>query len=179
MRWYLLRDGFLSYRAWIDRPRSLPESYRLLPEDRDRTTAFDREIPASFFAFNALRSFDLPQLLAVSQAEGLIVNPLDGDRERLLENVARGLLPRRVRVVSADEPGRRSGSSSEAFLARCEGARMYPTPQDERRDASDRGGRKTADPPDGLAGKLRISVVVRHERHGAVSKSGSPRSEIP
>ena len=105
LRWYLLRDGFLSYRAWIDRPRSLPESYRLMPEDRDRTTAFDREIPASFFAFDALRSFDLPQLLAASQAEGLIVNPLDGDRERLPETVARGLLPPRVRAVSAEEPG--------------------------------------------------------------------------
>ena len=104
LRWYVLRDGFLSYHAWIDRPRSLPESYRLLTEDRDRTTAFDREIPASFCAFNALRSFDLPQLLALSQSEGLIVNPLDGDRGRLLETTARGLLPRRVRVVSVDEP---------------------------------------------------------------------------
>ena len=96
LRWYVLRDGFLSYRAWIDRPRSMPESYRLLPEDRDRTTAFDREIPASFFAFNALRSFDLPQLLALSRTEALIVNPVDGDCERLAENVARGLLGRRA-----------------------------------------------------------------------------------
>ena len=70
LRWYLLRDGFLSYRAFLDRPKSLPASYRLLPEDRDRTTAFDREIPASFFAFDALRSFDLPQLLATSEARG-------------------------------------------------------------------------------------------------------------
>jgi hypothetical protein len=75
-----------------------------MPEDRDRTTSFDREIPASFFAFNALRSFDLPQLLAVSKAEGLIVNPLNGDRERLPAKLARGLLPPRVRSVSADEP---------------------------------------------------------------------------
>ncbi len=116
LQWYLLRDGFLSYRAWIERPRSLPESYRLLPEDRDRTTGFDREIPASFFAFNALRSFDLPQLLAVSQAEGLIVNPLNGDRERLLENVARGLLPGRVRAVCADEPGERVGEFLRGVL---------------------------------------------------------------
>ena len=70
LRWYLLRDGFLSYRAFLDRPKSLPASYRLLPEDRDRTTAFDREIPASFFAFDALRSFDLPQLLATSRGQG-------------------------------------------------------------------------------------------------------------
>ena len=156
-----------------------PQSYRLLPDDRDRTTGFDREIPSSFFAFNALRSFDLPQLFSLSQAEGLIVNPLDGDRECLVENVARGLLPGRVRAVCADEPGERIGEFLGGVLGAVRSARMYPTPQDERRDASDRGGRKTADPPDGLAGKLRISVVVRHERHGAVSKSGSPRSEIP
>jgi dienelactone hydrolase len=116
LRWYLLRDGFLSYRAWIDRPRSLPESYRLMPEDRDRTTAFDREIPASFFAFNALRSFDLPQLLAVSPAEGLIVNPLDGDRELLLAQVARGQLPRRVSAVSAEDPGQKVGDFVQGVL---------------------------------------------------------------
>src|SRR5204862_3658223 len=85
LRWYLLRDGFVSYRAFLDRPRSLPASYRLLPEDRDRTTAFDAEIPATYFAFDALSSFDLPQLLAASKAEGLIVNPLDGDRGLLTE----------------------------------------------------------------------------------------------
>src|SRR5262249_30204917 len=105
LRWYLLRDGFLSFRAFLDRPKSLPASYRLLPEDRDRTTAFDREVPASFFAFDALRSFDLPQLLAASQAEGLVVNPVDGDWGRLPEEAARVLVPPRVRVVSAEEPG--------------------------------------------------------------------------
>jgi hypothetical protein len=73
-------------------------------EDRDRLTAFDHEIPAAFFAFNALRSFDLPQLLYTSRADGLVVNPLDGDRERLPEHVARGLLRRRVPAVCADEP---------------------------------------------------------------------------
>jgi dienelactone hydrolase len=55
LRWYLLRDGFLSYPSWIDRPRSLAASYRLMPEDRNRTTAFDREIPAAFLAFKAQR----------------------------------------------------------------------------------------------------------------------------
>src|SRR5207237_4682804 len=105
LRWYLLREGFQSYRAFLDRPRSLPVSYRLLAEDRDRTTAFDREIPAAFFAFDALRSFDLPQLLATSRARGLIVNPRDGDRGRLPAEAARNLLPPGVRAVSAEEPG--------------------------------------------------------------------------
>ncbi len=116
LRWYLLRDGFLSYRAFIDRPRSLPLSYRLLPEDRDRTTAFDREIPATFFSFDALHSFDLPRLLAASQAEGLIVNAQDGDRERLPEAVVHSLLPPRVRAISTDEPGSRVREFLDAVL---------------------------------------------------------------
>jgi hypothetical protein len=105
LRWYMLRDGFVSYRAFVDRPKSLAASYRLMPEDRDRTTAFDREIPASFFAFDALRAFDLPQLLAASKAVGLVVNARDGDGARLPLETVRRLLPQRVRAVSADEPG--------------------------------------------------------------------------
>jgi dienelactone hydrolase len=122
LSWYVLRDGFVSYRAFIDRPRSLPASYRLLPEDRDRTTAFDREIPAAFFPFDALRCFDLPQLLATSHADGLIVNPLDGDRDRLPEAAARTILPARIRVVSADEPARSIGELFQAMLGNVKGA---------------------------------------------------------
>ena len=116
LRWYLLRDGFLSYRAWIDRPRSLHESYRLMREDRDRTTAFDHEIPASFFVFGALRSFDLPHLLAMSQAEGLIESAVDGDGQRLPENVARALLPPRVRTISVAAPAQNMGEFLRAVL---------------------------------------------------------------
>lgn len=116
LRWYLLRDGIVTFRAWIDRPRSLPESYRLLSDDRDRTTAFDREIPAWFFPFGALRSFDLPQLLATSPAAGLVVNPLDGDGKRVSEPVARGILPRRVSVISTEEPGQKLGEFLRAVL---------------------------------------------------------------
>jgi dienelactone hydrolase len=121
LRWYLLREGFVSYRAFFDRPRSLPASYRLLDRDRDRTTAFDREIPAAFFAFDALRSFDLPQLLDRSPAQGLIVNPIDGDRERLPETVARELVPPRIAVLSAEDPGERLAKSLHAFLVPAEG----------------------------------------------------------
>ena len=69
LRWYLLRDGFLSFRAFLDRPKSLPASYRLLPET---VTGPPRSIARSpsFFAFDALRSFDLPQLLATSRGQG-------------------------------------------------------------------------------------------------------------
>jgi dienelactone hydrolase len=122
LRWYLLRDGFLSYRAFIDRPRSLSTSYRLVAEDRDRTTAFDREIPAVFFPFNALRFFDLPQLLALSQAEGLIVNAVDGDWECLPEAVARRLLPTRVRAVCAPEPSKHVAEFLQAVVGQANSA---------------------------------------------------------
>src|SRR5207248_2543094 len=98
LKWYLLRDGFLSYRAFFERPHALRDSFRLMPADGNRTTSFDREIPASFFVFDVLRHWDLPQLLSTTRAEGLIVNPIDGDRNRLSEHEARKLLPRRIRV---------------------------------------------------------------------------------
>jgi dienelactone hydrolase len=109
---YILRDGFLSFHAFFERPRSLRESYRLLSADRDRTTAYDREIPATFFAFDAIRNCDFPQLLASSAASGLVVNPIDGDRDRLPELQAQQLLPSRIRVVSQAEPDR----AIEAFF---------------------------------------------------------------
>ena len=126
LHWYLLRDGFLSYRSFIERPRSSRESYRLMPEDRDRTTAFDREIPAAYFVFDALRSFDLPQLLASSRADGLIVNPLDGDWGRLPEPEARRMLPARVGLVCNDRPDVRLDAFLEGALDHAE-----PVPQDE------------------------------------------------
>src|SRR5262249_57898852 len=103
-------------RAFFDRPRSLPASFRLLVEDRDRTTAFDREVPASVFPFDALRSFDLPQLLDASPAQGLIVNPLDGDGKRLAESAARRLLPMRIGAASAEEPDQRIGEFLDTVL---------------------------------------------------------------
>jgi hypothetical protein len=98
LRCFVLRDGFLSFREFLDRPGSLPISYRLLSEDRDRTTAFDREIPFEYFVFDALRSFDLPELLASTAAIGLVVNPIDGDWNPLPEAAARHILPRKVRL---------------------------------------------------------------------------------
>src|SRR5262249_7329090 len=104
LEWYILRDGFLSYRAFFERPKSLPESFRLMAADGHRTTSFDREIPASFFVFDVLRSWDLPQLLDLSHVDGAVVNPIDGDGDRISEREARESLPRRVRVISAPEP---------------------------------------------------------------------------
>jgi dienelactone hydrolase len=121
LQWYVLRDGFLSFRAFIDRPRSLPASYRLLRQDRDRTTAFDHEIPAAFFAFDVLHSFDLPQLLTASPAKGLFVNPHDGDLDRMPPAAARALLPARVGVVADEEPDEKVLDFLRAVIGQAKG----------------------------------------------------------
>ncbi|HLJ14683.1 MAG TPA: prolyl oligopeptidase family serine peptidase [Bryobacteraceae bacterium] len=103
-RFYILRDGFLSYRQFIERPQSFEKSYRLQPNNQERFTPFDREIPFHYIPFNALHAFDLPQLLAASAAPGLIVNPIDGDWNRMKEADARKLLAPRLQVVSKTKP---------------------------------------------------------------------------
>ncbi|MBI4877341.1 MAG: prolyl oligopeptidase family serine peptidase [Acidobacteria bacterium] len=79
--WYVLRNGFTSFRDFLERPESLPRSYVLFNEDKnsERMTAYDREIPFRYFVFDGLRRFDIPQLLARSAARGYIVEPADGD----------------------------------------------------------------------------------------------------
>src|SRR5262249_47984229 len=119
-RWCLLRDGFLSYRSFIDRPRSMPLSYRLLSKDEDRMTVFDQEIPPADFPLDALRSFDLPQILGSSRALVMVVNPIDGDRDRLPEADARRLLPAGVRVISDDHPDARIGVFVREAIARAD-----------------------------------------------------------
>jgi dienelactone hydrolase len=117
LAWYLLRDGFLSFRAFFERPRALRDSFRLTPTDSDRMTSFDREIPATFFAFDVLHYWDLPQLLASSRARGLIVNPIDGDGDRLSERDARGLLPGRIQIASAATPDEAAATFLQQVLA--------------------------------------------------------------
>jgi Acetyl xylan esterase (AXE1) len=103
LRWYILRDGFVSFRQFIDRPKSLEASYRLRGGD-GRNMWFDREIPLGYFPFDVLRSFDLAQLVAATSAPGLVVNPIDGDWERMNGDEARGYVPAGLRVVSEDNP---------------------------------------------------------------------------
>src|SRR5204863_7741647 len=100
-RWYLLQNGFLSYRQFLDRPASLDASFRLLEQDRreDRLTAFDREIPFSYLPFDVLRHFDLTQLLEKSTAAGFILQPIDGDWKIMPAREAQRLLPPRVHVI--------------------------------------------------------------------------------
>jgi dienelactone hydrolase len=99
---YVLRQGFISYRQFLDRPASLPASFRLFAQDRreERLTAFDREIPFSYFPFNVLAHFDLPDLLASSPARGFVLEPIDGDWKTMDTADAQRLLPRRVRAVA-------------------------------------------------------------------------------
>jgi dienelactone hydrolase len=104
LRWYALRDGFISFRQFIERPESLRASYDLRGESNFRNYVYDREIPFHYFPFDALRQFDLPQVFAASAAESIIINPIDGDWRRMTEPDARKLLPPRTRVVSGDSP---------------------------------------------------------------------------
>jgi len=112
LRWFILRDGFLSFRHFFERPESLKASYALQTEERFRTATYDHEIPYHYFVFDGLRSFDLPQLLATSRAKGLIVNPIDGDWRPLGEVEARRLLPARVRLAT----GATAETAVESFL---------------------------------------------------------------
>ena len=100
--WFVLRDGFVSFRQFLDRPKSLPASFVLYADDSK--AAFDREIPPLYFPFKALRSFDLTQLLAGSAAKGVIVNPINGDWERMDASSARKLCPPNVCVISDPAP---------------------------------------------------------------------------
>ncbi len=104
VKWYALRDGFTSFRQFIERPASLRESYKLISDEKKRDETYDREIPYHYFAFDVLRHFDLPQVLAAAKAKGLVVNPIDGDWNRMPIEVAKKLLPRGVRTVSAEDP---------------------------------------------------------------------------
>ena len=96
LRWYALRGGFLTYRHFFERPLSLERFFVLHPEPGFRTATHDREIPFFYFGFDALRTFDLPSLMAASRARGLVIDPIDGDWDLLPPDEARQLLPAQV-----------------------------------------------------------------------------------
>jgi dienelactone hydrolase len=121
LAWFILRDGFLSLRHLIDRPESMPASFRLRAADRNRTLWFDRELPLPYCPFDALRRFDLPQLLAATAARGIVVNPIDGDWKRMPAAQARQLISARHIVVTEDNPER-------AIIEALRGAAATTTP---------------------------------------------------
>ncbi|MCC6293279.1 MAG: acetylxylan esterase [Bryobacterales bacterium] len=102
---YALREGFVSFRQFLDRPVANEASYRLLEKDERerRFTAWDREIPFWYVPFDVLRVFDLPDLLAASPASGTVLHAIDGDWKRISPAAARLLLPRTVSVVEAEQ----------------------------------------------------------------------------
>ena len=103
-RGFILEDGFVSFRQFIDRPESQAKSYRLQHCEPKLEKPLDREIPAAYFVFDALRHFDLPQLLDASGAPGLALNPINGDWHRMSAHDAGHLLPARVRAVQSNAP---------------------------------------------------------------------------
>ncbi len=98
LSWYTLRGGFLTYRHFLERTLSLDRSFVLQTEQGFSTAAYDREIPFFYFGFDALQTFDLPNLLAGSPVHGLVLEPIDGDWNPLPSDQARRLLPVRVHL---------------------------------------------------------------------------------
>ena len=107
LRFYVLQNGFASYRQFFDRPRSLATSFELKKDDRDRTSSFDREIPFAYVPFDALRGLDLPDLLARSRARGLVANPIDGDWAAMDQSDARKTFGASIGVITG--PGSDAG----------------------------------------------------------------------
>lgn len=76
LRWFVLRDCFVSFRDFLERPKSLALSYELRKSERE---TLDREIPLYMIPFNGLRHVDIPRLLA--RTPGMVLNPINGDWE--------------------------------------------------------------------------------------------------
>lgn len=102
VKWFVLRDAFLTFRHFLDRPKSLAASYQLRSTDKGRVAIYDREIPFHFIPFRALERTGIPEMLGNSP--GLVVQPINGDWEPMAEDEARRLLPRGVRIVFGDAP---------------------------------------------------------------------------
>lgn len=104
LRWFVLRDAFISFRDFLTRPQSMKLSFTLQTDDRERRTPLDREVPPSYFVFDALEWFDIQALLESSRVRGLVVNPIDGDWKPMDLSAASKSSTRLVRVVSDAAP---------------------------------------------------------------------------
>jgi dienelactone hydrolase len=91
--WLVTEGGFLSFRSFIDRPASLKASYRLTESTSAAWDVIDREIPAALFVFDVLRHLDLGDLYGLQASRPvLVVAPIDGERQPLVEAEAQKLL---------------------------------------------------------------------------------------
>jgi cephalosporin-C deacetylase-like acetyl esterase len=89
-QWLICEEGFISYRSFVNREKSVLLSYKFSPPDGERTWSGDREIPHDLFVFDVLSKFDLSDLFcSVLPKPVLIINPIDGDYETMSEKECR------------------------------------------------------------------------------------------
>ena len=96
----VLRDGFISYRHFFD--QQLNASFQPNETIRERGAA-NGEIPYEYMLFDALRTFDLPDLLRRTKAKTLVADPINGNWQRIDPRQARAILPSAVQLASVDE----------------------------------------------------------------------------
>ena len=101
-QWYILRDSFLSYRQFLERPQSLECSYVLFA-DWDKEAASEKEIPFGLVPYRAVERYDVMDMLGSVKASGFMVAPLDGERQPMAVSAPRYRIPSRVRLISWDE----------------------------------------------------------------------------
>jgi hypothetical protein len=74
LEWAVLRDCFTSVREFVNRPAELQP-----PRSR-------QSIPYDYFAFNAFRAWDLPEIFSASKTKVFIIDPLDTVPPRALKS---------------------------------------------------------------------------------------------
>jgi hypothetical protein len=110
-QWYILRDGFLSYRQFLERPVSLERSYALFA-DREQEATSEKEIPFHLLPHRALERFDIMGTLGSVEAPGFVMDPLDGDWQPATASRSRYPVPSQVHLVFSGE----SGSQPERLI---------------------------------------------------------------
>jgi cephalosporin-C deacetylase-like acetyl esterase len=138
----MVEGGFVSYRSFIDRPKSMPDSFHLalpglagavrivvttektvrdsyLVDSSARPAKIDREIPHALFVFDVFDKFDLTDLLSESAGRRptLVVNPINGDFEPMSAEEADRLLSVR-RFARPTAPAAAVGSAAIAEAIR-------------------------------------------------------------
>lgn len=101
-QWYILRDSFLSYRQFLERPVSLERSYALFA-DREKEAASEKEIPFHLVPYRLLERGDMMALLSSVKASGFVVDPLNGDWQPVPVSRSHDQVPSQVRLVSWDQ----------------------------------------------------------------------------
>jgi dienelactone hydrolase len=80
--WLAAEQGFASFHAFVDRPRSTPLSYSLATPGKEREVILDREIPHAMIPFGVLRGPDIPDLLkSLGRDRSVWAAAVDGDFE--------------------------------------------------------------------------------------------------